>query len=114
MNPASRNPQKREQIRVDHETGLIHGLPGGPQPLVGPTTGREYEQLKQNEARNEQVKRLLERRMVTTYQCTQCKRKWPGVHVRVKWRKQYGVNMETFVCPDSHCDAPVIPLARQV
>lgn len=95
-------------IRIDHETGLIHGLPNGPEPLVGPTTGSEYEALKKKEATHKQAMHLLKRQILSTYQCCQCKRKWPGKDVRVKWRKQEGVNMETLVCPDKRCDGPVV------
>ena len=106
--PLSSNEPKREEIRIDHETGLIHGLPGGPQPLNGPTTGAEYEALKKKEAQHKQAMHLIRRQMLSTYQCTQCKRKWSGKHARVKWRTQDGVNMETLVCPDSHCDGPLV------
>lgn len=96
------------QIRIDHETGLIHGLPEGPQPLVGPTTGSEYQELKKKEKQHAQAMHFLKRQILSTYQCTQCKRKWSGRDVRVKWRKQDGVNMETLVCPNKKCDGPVI------
>jgi ribosomal protein L37AE/L43A len=113
------------QIRIDHETGLIHGLPNGPQPLVGPTTGSEYQELKKKEALNKQNELAIRRRMLSTWQCTECKRKFPGrdprlprpatppsryyaTDLRVKWRKTEGVNVETLVCPDQRCDGPVI------
>lgn len=99
---------RREQIRIDHETGLIHGLPDGPQPLNGPTVGREYEELKKKEAAHKQAMHLLKRQMLSVYQCTECKRKWSGKLARVKWRKTEGVNMETLVCPDPHCDGPLV------
>lgn len=104
----SQPTEPRERIRVDHETGLIHGLPDGPQPLIGPTTGREYEELKKKEKEHGQAMHLLRRQMLSTYQCCQCKRKWSGKHARVKWRQTEGVNMETLVCPDSHCDGPLV------
>lgn len=96
------------KIRIDHETGIIHGLPDGPQPLVGPTSGKAYEELKAKEALHSQRNALLERQMLSTYQCTQCKRKQSGKDCRVKWRKTEGVNLETLVCFDPKCDAPVI------
>ena len=43
---------KKRGVWIDHETGLIHGLPEGPQPLVGPTSGKAYEDLKKAEAKN--------------------------------------------------------------
>jgi hypothetical protein len=98
------------KVYIDHETGLIHGLPDGPEPLVGPTSGKEYEDLKVREKQQAAMNAMLERQMLSTYQCTQCKRKQIGKHVRVKWLKQEGVNMETLVCFDGKCDAPVILL----
>lgn len=101
----------REHIRIDHETGLIHGLPDGPEPLNGPTTGSEYEALKKKEVEHKQAMHLLKRQMLSTYQCTQCKRKFSGKLARVKWRTTEGVNMETLVCPDQRCDGPVVMVA---
>jgi hypothetical protein len=106
LQPAPQTP--RSQIRIDHETGLIHGLPNGPEPLVGPTTGSEYQELKKKEATHKEAMHLLKRQILSTYQCTECKRKWSGKDVRVKWRKTEGVNMETLVCVDRRCDGPVV------
>lgn len=96
------------KIFIDHETGLIHGLPDGPEPLVGPTSGREYEELKRKEKQQAAMNAHLERQMLSTFQCVQCKRKQSGKFVRVKWLKQDGVNLETLVCSDVKCDAPVV------
>lgn len=93
---------------VDHETGLIHRPKMAPVPLVGPTTGSEYEQLKKAEKQNQKLMLLLERQMRSTFQCTQCKKKWPGKFCRIKWRTIDGVNAETLVCPNQKCDGPVI------
>ena len=101
--PAPAQP-KREGVWIDHETGLIHGLPNGPQPLVGPTTGAAYEELKKNEKNHEAANRLLKRQMLSNWQCTQCKRKWRGTLIRFRI-----VNgKEQLTCPDAHCDAPVV------
>lgn len=96
------------RIYIDHETGLIHGLPDGPEPLVGPTSGREYEELKRKESQQKVMNAHLERQMLSMFQCTQCKRKQSGKHVRVVWRKMDGVNVETLICSDVKCDGPVI------
>ncbi len=92
------------KVRIDHETGIIHGLPAGPQPLVGPTTGRAYEELKQKERLHSLRNAFLERQMLSTFQCTQCKRKQSGKNVRVKL--DHGA--EVLVCSNSKCDAPVV------
>lgn len=96
------------KIRIDHETGLIHGLPDGPQPLVGPTSGKAYEELKAKEQKQAVINAHLERQMLSVFQCTQCRRKQSGKNVRVKWRKVEGVNMETLVCFNPACAAPVV------
>lgn len=103
--PASRSPN---DVWVDHDTGLIHGLPGGPQPLVGPTTGAAYQELKKNEAKHKQEMHLLKRQILSTYQCIQCKRKQPGAFVRMKWEIKDGVNMQLLVCRNPKCDGPVV------
>jgi len=105
VRPANVGPN---QVWIDHETGLIHGLPEGPQPLVGPTTGSEYQQLKKKEREHKQAMHLLKRQMLSTYQCTQCKRKWSGKNVRLSWKLIDGVQAEVLKCPMSSCDAPVV------
>jgi ribosomal protein L37AE/L43A len=96
------------RVWIDHETGLIHGLPEGPAPLNGPTTGAAYQELKRNEKEHRVRNAILERQMRSTYQCTECKRRQSGKNVRVKWRKIEGTLSETLVCFDTHCDGPVI------
>ena len=108
QNPQQQPSPKREPIRIDHETGLIYGLPEGPLPMNGPTTGQAYEDLKTKEAENRQMQQHLKRQILSTFQCLQCRRKQSGKNVRVKWRKEEGVNMETLVCFDTHCDGPVV------
>ena len=110
MNPSQRNPfpQKRESVRIDHETGLIHGLPEGPQPLVGPTTGRAYEDLKKNEKNHQAAMRLMKGRMLSNWKCIQCKRVWKGSLIRLCFKTIDGKKYEEFRCPDPKCQAPVI------
>ncbi len=96
------------KVWIDHETGLIHGLPDGPEPLNGPTSGAAYEDLKKKEKAQEQMNAHLQRQILSNFQCTQCKRKQRGRDVRVKWLKLDGVNAETLVCFDPKCDAPVV------
>lgn len=94
--------------KVDHETGDIH-VPGkGNLPLIGPTSGSAYEDLKQKEKENRLAMQRLKRAMLSTFQCTQCHTRQPGTDVRVKWGKVEGVEMETLVCRDRKCDAPVV------
>ncbi len=76
--------------------------------MNGPTTGSEYQKLKRKEKQNAQAMRLLRKQMISTFQCTQCHRKFSGRFARIKWRKVQGINMETLVCPDVKCDAPVV------
>jgi hypothetical protein len=97
-------PPKRG-VWIDHETGLIHGLPEGPQPLVGPTSGRAYEDLKAAEKKNEAAKRVMQRMMLSNWKCTQCRRVWKGTKVRVRFDEHH---YEKFYCPDGKCDAPVV------
>lgn len=96
------------EIWIDHESGLIHGMPGEPQPLVGPTTGAAYQELKKKEAQHRQEMHLLKRQILSTYQCTQCKRKQRGADVRMKWEMKDGVNMQLLVCRFPSCDGPVV------
>src|SRR5271165_6799371 len=58
--PAPPAPPKRG-VWIDHETGLIHGLPNGPEPLVGPTSGKDYEDLKVKEKQAAVAERLMMR-----------------------------------------------------
>lgn len=104
---APTNPHP-DRLWIDHETGLIHRPNNEPIELVGPTTGREYEDLKKAEKRNEQAMKLLKRQILSTFQCTQCRQKFSGKFARIKWRKVQGIDMETLVCFDPKCDAPVV------
>lgn len=96
------------KVWIDHETGMIHGLPDGPEPLNGPTSGAAYEELKKNEQAHAQRNAMLERQMLSTFQCTQCKRRQSGKYVRVRFMRIGGVDTETLVCFDQKCDAPVV------
>jgi hypothetical protein len=103
---------------VDHETGLIH-LPSGDLPLVGPTSGMEYEQLKRAEPDAKKARWLIERYLRSILQCTQCKRKFSHFNPsrereilcrapRIRWLKVEGRMQESLVCFDPACDGPVI------
>jgi len=100
--PQNPNPQ---ELWIDHETGLIHGLPNGPEPLVGPTSGKAYEGLKAAEQKNEAAKRVMQRMMLSNWKCIQCKRRWKGTLVRIRFDEYH---KEKFYCPDPKCDAPVV------
>ena len=101
-------PHAPGELWVDHKTGLIHRKGHDPVPLNGPTTGSEYEDLKRKEKRNANAMALIRRQMRSTFQCTQCKKTFSGKFARVKWRTVQGVLMETLVCFDSKCDAPIV------
>jgi hypothetical protein len=108
MNHSQKGANLKPGIRIDHETGLIHGLPDGPQPLVGPTSGRAYEELKRNEKNHVAANRVMKRQILSNWKCIQCKRVWKGSLVRFTIRVVNGRNFEEFKCPDSKCDAPVV------
>lgn len=96
-------------VWVDHETGLVH-IPGkDPLPLVGPTSGSEYDRLKKAEQRFKSDKASLLRLMRATWKCSQCAREWKGEDVRVK-KAAPDTEDVVFVCPDRKCDAPVVIL----
>jgi len=106
-NPAPEAPKKRG-VWIDHETGLIHGLPEGPQPLVGPTSGAAYEELKRNEKNQAALNKVMRRQILSNWKCTQCKRVWKGSLVRFSMNVIGGKTFESFKCPDTSCDAPVV------
>lgn len=97
-----------DELRIDHETGLIHRKGQPSIELVGPTTGSEYQELKKAEKKNREAMKHMRRQMASTFQCTQCKKKFSGKRARIKWLKLDGVLAETLVCFDQKCDAPVI------
>lgn len=103
-----RPPANPNEVSIDHDRGLIWTPGIGWQPLLGPTSGAAYQELKRKEQERKQLNIHLRRQILSTWRCTECKRVWIGKDVRVKWRKVDGVNMETLVCPDPRCDGPVI------
>lgn len=63
-------------VQVDHDTGMLH-VPGiGPLPLVGPTSGRAYEDLKKSLHAKADINRRLMDIFRRHWQCTQCKKVW--------------------------------------
>jgi hypothetical protein len=97
----------RETVKVDHETGMVN-VPGkGDLPLIGPTSGSAYEDLKKREAEQRQFMMRLKRAILSTYQCQQCKRKMSGANIRVRMETIGGIQAQTLVCSDPKCDAPV-------
>ncbi len=101
-------PHAPGELYIDHRDGTIRRPNHAPIPLQGPTTGAEYEELKCKEKQNAKAMALLRRQMASTFQCTQCKRKFSGKFARIKWRTVQGVFMETLVCFNPKCDAPVV------
>ena len=103
--PAGKAP---EGVWVDHETGLIH-IPGmEPREMVGPTSGKEYQQFKAAEKEQSRRNIRLRAMMQSTYQCVQCKRKMKGAKVLVKYERIDGKVVEVFTCMDRKCAAPVV------
>ena len=96
------------ELYINHRDGTVRRPNHAPIPLVGPTTGTEYEELKKGEAKNAVAMKFIRRQMASTFQCTQCKRKFSGKFARVKWRNVDGIFAETLVCFDSKCDAPIV------
>ena len=71
--------------------------------------GIDPAQLEEKKRQHARVNLELQRTMHSTYQCTQCKRKYPGKFVRIKEaRLAGGVATTVMVCPDKSCDAPVV------
>ena len=98
------------ELYINHRDGTIRRPNHAPIPLEGPTTGLEYEELKRKEKQNNEAMAFMRRQMASTFQCTQCKRKFSGKFARVAWRTIQGVFMETLVCRDQKCDAPVVKI----
>lgn len=67
-------------VTIDHEasgneTAII--VPGkGRLPLVGPTSGADYERLKRAEVEKQKLNRQIVEDLHKSWQCTQCKRIW--------------------------------------
>ncbi len=101
-------PDIRPPAIINHETGDIN-VPGkGPLPLIGPTSGAAYEDLKQREKAVNQQLRDLRHSLLSTFQCTQCKEKQPGTLIRLKWMVVEGMKMLAPVCRHVNCDAPAV------
>jgi len=101
-------PHAPGELYINHRDGTIRRPNHEPVPLNGPTTGAAYEELKAKEKQAAKMMAHIRRQMNSVFQCTQCKRKFSGKFARVKWRKVHGILMETLVCRDSTCDAPII------
>lgn len=100
-------PHLRPTVKVDHETGMVN-VPGkGELPLIGPTSGSAYEDLKKREKDQYQFMLRLKRAILSTYQCQQCKKKMSGGNVRPKTVSIDGIETQILVCSDPKCDAPV-------
>lgn len=103
----SKPPNLRPTVKVDHETGMVN-VPGkGELPLIGPTSGSAYEDLKRREKEQYQFMLRLKRAILSTYQCQQCKKKISGAHVRIRTTTIGGLETQLLVCSDPKCDAPV-------
>jgi len=105
-NLASRSNRIRKPLQIDHETGDLVISNFGRLPLVGPTSGSEYEQLKKREAQKRVVDEILLRLMRKFWKCNQCGKIWPGTQIRPQWSK--ALQAEILVCADPSCDAPVV------
>jgi hypothetical protein len=96
------------------ETGLIHLKGKEPLPMVGPTSGAEYEKLKKDEKSALQVKQQIERYLRSTVQCTQCKRRWSWFNPKEGWSEKGSVVVkwmsghEVLTCPDLKCAGPCV------
>lgn len=138
-NFTQQNPKHEKAVTwIDHEMGLIH-IPGkGALPLVGPTTGREYERLKLSEAEKIQFNTRWYAIACQRWKCTQCGRvcrrlKFAGGRPLanqstpiIRWRKPLdgGPEREILCCPfrtprwkgDTEgptCDAPMSMVLRR-
>ena len=105
-NPGSRSNTIRKPLQIDHETGELDIPNFGRLPLVGPTSGSEYEQLKKREAEKRELNKNLLALMRKFWKCSQCGKIWPGTRIRPQWSK--ALQTEILVCADPACDAPVV------
>jgi hypothetical protein len=121
MNPTQPPDPLRRGAYIDHETGLIHFRNQAPLPLVGSTSGSDYQRLKQNEERAKRMKLQTERQLRSVWACTQCKRRFSwfnpnaerGILKRAPRIKQTDLDStriatQALVCFDPGCDAPVV------
>ena len=90
--------KKPEQVSVDPERNSIFVPGSGNLPMIG--LDRAKFDAGQKRASREKV--MLERMIRSTWQCTECKQKWPGGHVKAK---KDGAAV-LFVCPQ--CSGAVV------
>jgi hypothetical protein len=91
-------------IKVDSSKNTIWVPGSGNLPMVG----LDQQRLDEKQKQHQRMSIHLRRQMLSTFQCTECKRKWSGKNVRIKWALQDGLKVELPVCPDLKCNAPVM------
>lgn len=133
--PKSKTP---DIVHIDHnadsnDTALF--VPGkGHLPLIGPTSGFDFEELKRREQHAMYVREFMLRELHKNWQCTQCKRIWrcrfdrdtgqplPGqTTVIIEWAKPEagGEKAEVLVCPyvdgnGKSCRGPVVEFKERI
>ena len=91
--------ERDERVSVDPSSNKIFVPGSGNIPIVG----LDREKLDAAQKRNQRDMLELRRMMLSTWQCTACRKKFPGREVRAK---KDGLNGVAFICPE--CSGPVV------
>jgi RNase P subunit RPR2 len=91
--------KKPEQVSINPDRNSVFVPGSGNMPIVG--LNRETLDARSKIALKEKV--MLERIMRSTWQCVECKQKFPGTEVRMKKGKAIPIE---YVCPE--CGGPVV------
>lgn len=91
--------ERDERVSVDAGANKIFVPGSGNLPIIGLDRG----QLNDAERKHKLDILALRRGMLSTWQCTECKQKFPGKEVRAK---KLGIAGVGFICPE--CRGPVV------
>ena len=111
-------------VQVDHEEGMVV-IPKGTEfpegaevPIVGPTSGNAYKELKISEEKKREINKRLIALMGEWFQCIQCRQMMRGmdpetrVSVKVSRFRLGNSGPETLNITCPMCDAPMVKLDR--
>jgi hypothetical protein len=91
--------ERDERVSVDPNSNKIFVPGSGNIPIVG----LDPKKLDTAEKRNHRDMLALRRMLLSTWQCTACRQKFPGREVRAK---KDGLSGVAFVCPE--CSGPIV------